>query len=65
MNPRHLTITRGYVDTVHAEGMACQVWTVNDAADMTRAIELGVDGIITNRPDVLAAVLGQPVPTAA
>ena len=33
------------------------VWTVNSEADMVRAIELGVDGVITNRPDVLNSLL--------
>jgi glycerophosphoryl diester phosphodiesterase len=33
------------------------VWTVNDAAQMHRLLDLGVDGIMTDRPDVLKAVL--------
>jgi glycerophosphoryl diester phosphodiesterase len=33
------------------------VWTVNERADMLRLIEWGVDGIITDYPDILAALL--------
>jgi glycerophosphoryl diester phosphodiesterase len=65
VNPRHRTAGRGYVDAVHAAGLRCQVWTVNELADMRRVIAMGVDGIITNRPDVLRQALVARVPTAA
>lgn len=59
VNPRHLTVDRGYVDRVHALGMACLVWTVDRPWAMRRAVRLGVDGVITNRPDLLRTVLGE------
>lgn len=40
-------------------GMHVSVWTVNDPADMQRYIELGVDGILTDRPDRLHTLLQQ------
>ena len=40
-------------------GMAVHVWTVNETPDLQRLVALGVDGIITDYPDRLAAVLGQ------
>lgn len=41
----------------HASGRVVQVWTINDPALMRRLIDLGVDGITTDRPDLLAQVL--------
>ena len=65
VNPRHRAVGRTYVDAVHAAGMQCQVWTVNEITDIRRAVGMGVDGIITNRPDVLLQALGARVTTAA
>lgn len=58
VNPRHHRATSAYVDAVHAAGLHCLVWTVDRAADIERAIDLGVDGVISNRPDVVSRVLG-------
>jgi glycerophosphoryl diester phosphodiesterase len=33
------------------------VWTINDPAEMRRLLELGVDGIVTDRADLLRRVL--------
>lgn len=57
VNPRHVSVDRAYVDRVHALGMACLVWTVDRPWAMRRALRMGVDGVITNRPDLLRAVL--------
>ena len=57
VNPRHRRATAAYVDAVHAAGLDCLVWTVDRPADMQRALALGVDGVITNRPDLLRRVL--------
>ena len=48
-------------------GLKVVVWTVNDAADMTSLIDLGVDGLITDYPDRARAVMAQkglPLPSA-
>lgn len=63
VNPHHLKIDSGYVDLVHEHGMACLVWTVNRTQGMKRALRMGVDGVITNRPDVLAGLLHDRVGT--
>jgi glycerophosphoryl diester phosphodiesterase len=41
-----------FLRSVHRAGCAVHVWTVNDEADMRRLFDWGVDGIITDRPDV-------------
>ena len=52
-------VTPGFVRAMHARGVAVQVWTVNDEAEMRRLRDLGVDGIITDRPDLLKKVLAE------
>jgi len=43
----------------HRHGYEVLVWTVNDEAEMLRMIEVGIDGIITDHPDVLLKLLGK------
>ena len=55
---RGLPIGRRLIDSVHAAGAQLHVWTVNEEGDMRRMLDAGVDGIVTDRPDLLDAVLG-------
>ncbi|MCA9875281.1 MAG: glycerophosphodiester phosphodiesterase [Anaerolineales bacterium] len=52
-------VTDRFVTGAHERNIDVHVWTVNDPADMQRLIDLGVDGIITDRPDLLLEVLGR------
>ncbi|ADU31578.1 glycerophosphoryl diester phosphodiesterase [Evansella cellulosilytica DSM 2522] len=43
----------------HARGMDVHYWTINDRTTMEKIIELGADGIITDRPDIALDLLGE------
>jgi glycerophosphoryl diester phosphodiesterase len=60
VNPAHWSVNQRFVDTVHRHGMRCQVWTVNRTAHLRRALGLGVDGVITNRPLDLRRLVDAP-----
>lgn len=47
------------IDAAHRGGKHIHVWTVNDPAEMRRLLALGVDGIVTDRPDLLNEVMGR------
>lgn len=67
LSPDFTLVDRGLVDRAHAASLTVLPWTVDDAGDMRTQIALGVDGIITNYPAVLRAVLadrGMPLPRA-
>ncbi|MCP3410823.1 glycerophosphodiester phosphodiesterase [Bradyrhizobium sp. CCGB01] len=52
-------VTGALISEAHALGLRVVVWTVNKREDMTRMIELGVDGIISDRPDLLRDIAGE------
>jgi glycerophosphoryl diester phosphodiesterase len=60
INPSHRTLTPAYVTSVHRLGMEIFTWTIDNPRDMRRAIRLRVNGIISNRPDVLRKVIANP-----
>lgn len=52
-------ITPGFVDRARAAGIEVHAWTVNTAAQMRHLLALGVEGIITDRPDLARTVVEQ------
>lgn len=45
------------VDAAHEAGLQVHVWTINERAEMTRLLDMGVDGLVTDRPDILKELL--------
>jgi glycerophosphoryl diester phosphodiesterase len=50
-------VTPRFVAAAHRRGLQVHVWTIDDAAEMERLVDLGVDGIMTDRAEVLRDVL--------
>ncbi|MGH9902014.1 MAG: glycerophosphodiester phosphodiesterase family protein, partial [Pyrinomonadaceae bacterium] len=54
-------LTADFVAAAHRRGVEVHAWTINDEDAMRRMFELGVDGVITDYPDRMIALLhGRP-----
>jgi glycerophosphoryl diester phosphodiesterase len=63
----HVDLDAAKVKEAKALGLTVLAWTVNEPARMAQLIEMGVDGIVTDRPDLLRAEMqrrGLPLPAA-
>jgi glycerophosphoryl diester phosphodiesterase len=54
-------VTKRLVRALGARGIPVHVWTVNDVTAMHRLLDAGVEGIVTDRPDALGALLHERV----
>jgi glycerophosphoryl diester phosphodiesterase len=52
---RMRVVSRAFVRQVHKQGHVLQVWVVNERDDIRRLLDWGVDGIISDRPDIAVA----------
>ena len=52
-------VDQRFVDAAHEQGLAVHVWTVDEEAEMEALLDLGVDGIMTDRPSLLRGVLAR------
>ncbi len=55
--PEHVDLSANLVQEAHELGLTVLAWTVNRAEDMARLIGWGVDGLITDRPDIAKDVM--------
>jgi len=58
--PRHgplSVVDRRFVQAVHRLGIEVHVWTIDESEEMRRLLSLGVDGLMSDRPDLLLDVL--------
>jgi glycerophosphoryl diester phosphodiesterase len=54
---RFQVVTGGFVRKAHALGLQVHVWTIDEPDEMNRLLDLGVDGLVTDRTDLLKDVL--------
>lgn len=52
-----VVVDERFVSRAHDHGLAVHVWTIDEPDEMERLLDLGVDGIMTDRPSVLEAIL--------
>ena len=52
-------VTPRFLKAAHDRGVRVDVWTIDEPGEMRRLLDLGVDVIMTNRPEVLEGVLGE------
>jgi glycerophosphoryl diester phosphodiesterase len=60
-HPQHTMIDAHYMAWARRRGYWVNTWTVDDPGKMRRLVDLGVNGIITNVPDVLRGILDRRV----
>jgi glycerophosphoryl diester phosphodiesterase len=55
-SPKYELVTEALMKEARKEGMQVIPWTVNDSSDMKKLMDLGVDGIITDYPDICVKI---------
>ncbi len=65
LHPREDRVDAQLVRRAHLRGLAVNTWTVNDPTRMRELLELGVNGVITDRPDLALELLAERDPAAA
>lgn len=52
-------MTESFIRLAHERNLAVEPWTINDEETMQKFIKWGVDGIMTDRPDIMLEILGR------
>jgi glycerophosphoryl diester phosphodiesterase len=59
LHPEHVLVDEAAVRRWHRAGLLVNTWTVDDPDELERLRAAGVDGVITNRPDVALRTYGR------
>jgi len=54
-----LVVRPGFIRGAHNRNLDVHIWTPNTREELKKFIDMGVDGIITDRPDILMEMLGR------
>lgn len=57
VHPHKICVRKGYVEAMHKAGIKVNVWTIDESNDIKAMLEAGVDGIITDCPDRVRALI--------
>ncbi len=57
LGPRQDLVTRDMIESAHNAGVRVVPWTVNDVQTMAELIDLGVDGLVSDQPALVRAVV--------
>ena len=56
-------VTPRFIARMHLLGIEVHVWTINDPQDMRRLLDMGVDGIVTDRADIALDLIRSRTPS--
>lgn len=57
--PEYIGVTKEFVEAAHERNLKVHVWTVNETTSMQKLLKMGVDGIMTDHPEKLLALLNR------
>ncbi len=57
LHPEVSLVNQGMIDKHHAAGNKVNAWTVNEESEMMKLLSIGVDGLITDKPDIAKKVI--------
>ncbi len=49
-------VTPAFIETMHSRGSIIQVWTINEESEIRRLFEMGVDSVMTDKPELAIKV---------
>ena len=62
LHPEVSLVNQGMIDKHHSAGNKVNAWTVNEESEMMKLLSMGVDGLITDKPDIAIKVIELTTP---